>query len=285
MKVGAIYFVLYIVLITELLIVITERDDAQRKLLRDIVTLNALNENYLSPLSVDIPQDPFTFFLPDEFVSGFSGSMVFVASNLVSKQEEDSVVFCVDIDTTNIKQIPPQWPRGGIRSDKDTNSSVNDKYVLKKSGKYCQLVLKTDFYDLNRVQNRLIERDNLSYQLKVHVETPRIISSNYSPKAVKLILDRISGNDTLKAQFLASLPDSTDSEFMSKFLYKNNLTLYDTLNFYNLARYKVEALSSLNMFRDKLNLVDKRKAFNSFIKNNRIYIGKQNTFTVLPKER
>lgn len=107
-----VYFVLYVVLITELLVVITERDelDAKDYEIRDKM-LNTLAESYNQPLILSVPQHK------SEYNVGSKDGMrvTLITSGLVTEEERKQQDFFVDISPSS-KSIPSDWPRGGISS-------------------------------------------------------------------------------------------------------------------------------------------------------------------------
>lgn len=148
MKKNMIYFVMYLVLIVELLIVITERDELDEKehLIRDKM-LSTLAESYKQPLVLTIPQRYSDFSLK----SKNSLRVVLAPAGLANEKEKENLEFFVDIDKKS-KTKPNGWPKGGLTLN---NSSKNFKLIredgnailianFKKEGifrftAYCQL--------------------------------------------------------------------------------------------------------------------------------------------------
>jgi hypothetical protein len=121
MKKNMVYFVLYILILVELLIVITERDELQEAddLLRDKM-LSTLVEMYKQPLLLSIPQRESSY----ELGSKAPMKVVLTPAGLVSENEKDNLNFVIDVAGGN---RPPGWPAGGI-----TVSNSNDNYKIER---------------------------------------------------------------------------------------------------------------------------------------------------------
>ena len=118
MKKNMVYFVLYVVLITELLIVITERDELQavEHQIRDKM-LNTLADIYKKPLLLTIPEKVSDFSIGSKQPK----KVVLTPAGLFSEAEKNNVIFFVDIDPES-KARPAGWPQGGISLDKPFES-------------------------------------------------------------------------------------------------------------------------------------------------------------------
>lgn len=110
MKKNMVYFVLYIVLLSELLIVITERDELQEteNQIRDKM-LSTLSEMYKQPLILSVPQKESNYKLGSEEPL----KVVLTPSGLVSDNEKKNYKIRIDVDKKN-GAVPPDWPEGGI---------------------------------------------------------------------------------------------------------------------------------------------------------------------------
>ena len=108
---------MYLVLIVELLIVITERDELDDKehLIRDKM-LNTLAESYKQPLVLTIPQRTSDYNLR----SSEPHRVVLTPVGLVSAEEKEKLKFFVDIDKQSKTNLIG-WPRGGLTLDNPTN--------------------------------------------------------------------------------------------------------------------------------------------------------------------
>lgn len=276
MKVGAIYFVLYIVLITELLVVITERDDALRRVYDIVISQDNLNiEKHELPLKVSIPQDTTNYTLPNLWTEDIYTSIIIIPENLVSDQEVDSVVFYVDIAEDS--PIPPFWPaENGINSK--SNSRIPNpqngeiKYLLDKNGKYCQfhIMLKRSDIPIQRPeQYNLFRQNQLKYKFNVFIEVPRILSNDFTAKSQGNIIKGLSKDTQLK--FLRSLPDSSEIGNIKNFILKDTLIRKDTTKFFRLASIKKMILKdSLKLNNEEIsNLMSRsiidRSEINSFV--------------------
>lgn len=113
MKKNMVYFVLYIVLITELLIVITERDELEEveHQIRDKM-ISTLAEMYRTPIILSVP-DQFSDY---NLASKEPKKVVFTPIGLNSKQEKENVKFFVTVAPGS--KAPRGFPPEGISSDK-----------------------------------------------------------------------------------------------------------------------------------------------------------------------
>lgn len=113
MKKNMVYFVLYVVLLTELLVVITERDELEAKdhEIRDKM-INTLAESYKQPLLLTIPQKHSDYNL----ASKEALNVVLTPAGLVSDEEKKDLKFYVDVDPSSSR--PANWPQGGITFEK-----------------------------------------------------------------------------------------------------------------------------------------------------------------------
>lgn len=121
MKKNMVYFVLYVVLITELLIVITERDELQEmeNQIRDKM-LSTLAESYKQPLLLTIPQKKSLY----DVGSQEPAKVILTPAGFVSDLEKEKISFTIDVDNSSRKQ-PPGWPSGGV-----TSESVNKNFRI-----------------------------------------------------------------------------------------------------------------------------------------------------------
>lgn len=121
-----IYFVMYLVLIVELLIVITERDELDEKehLIRDKM-LNTLAESYKQPLVLTIPQRTSDYNLK----STDPLKVVLAPVGLASQAEKKKLEFFVDLDEKSISK-PRGWPSNGIT----LNDSIKDFRLIREDG-------------------------------------------------------------------------------------------------------------------------------------------------------
>jgi hypothetical protein len=126
MKKNMIYFVMYLVLIVELLIVITERDELEEKeiLIRDKM-LNSLVESYKQPLVLSIPQR----FSDHNLKSKDPLNVVLTPAGLVSKAEKEKLKFFINLDK-NSRTKPNGWPQNGI----SLTDSTNNFKIIKENG-------------------------------------------------------------------------------------------------------------------------------------------------------
>ena len=117
MSKNQVYFVLYIVLITELLIVIHERDilEAQERYIRDNM-ITTLAEIYQEPVYLTIPQKE------SEVSVNKNATVQINAVGLYSDEEKELIEYNIDISKG---RKPRGWPEGGI-----SNGYEKDGYKL-----------------------------------------------------------------------------------------------------------------------------------------------------------
>lgn len=115
MKKNMVYFVLYIVLITELLIVITERDELQEveHQIRDKM-ISTLAEMYRTPIILSVPDKTSDYNL----ASKEPKRVVFTPIGLNSEAEKKNVKFFIEMSEGS--KLPRGWPAEGISSDNQT---------------------------------------------------------------------------------------------------------------------------------------------------------------------
>ncbi len=126
MKKNMVYFVLYIVLISELLMVIVERDDLldQEEAIRDKM-LATIAESYKKPVLLNIPEINSDYSIK----SGKQEpkKVVMTPIGLVSNKEKANVHYLITLDPKS-KSTPVGWPKTGI-----TDETKNDKYFIVKN--------------------------------------------------------------------------------------------------------------------------------------------------------
>ena len=125
MKKSLVYFILYLVLLTELLVVITERDEfeeAQNEVRHKM--LSSMAASYKSPLLLAIPQAKTDFNLGDP--DNKEVVVVMTPIGLVSDEEKKSVEFSVALAPGSPR--PTGWPDGGL-----TIGSNNETFQIVRS--------------------------------------------------------------------------------------------------------------------------------------------------------
>ncbi|MCU7494090.1 MAG: hypothetical protein HF314_07350 [Ignavibacteria bacterium] len=121
MKKNIVYFVLYLVVIMELLIVITERDelDARDHEIRDKM-LNTLAEAYKQPLILSVPQKKSEVDMAQK--EGIK--VVLMPVGVLSEEDKRNLAFYVNVSGKSRLQ-PAGWPKGGVSlSTKDGNFRI-----------------------------------------------------------------------------------------------------------------------------------------------------------------
>lgn len=129
------YFVLYVVLITELMIVITERDELEEKehAVREKMLASIAN-SYKQPLILTATPKVLDYDITNK--DGGTAQITLTTIGLVSDEEKDAVEFIINVRGG---QAPPGWPAGGISSKNPgksaiytiTNANGNGKFELK----------------------------------------------------------------------------------------------------------------------------------------------------------
>lgn len=119
MKKNMVYFILYVVLITELLIVITERDELDEA--QEKVRTEMLKTIYKEPIQLKVPST-----VDYEIKRDNKFNVIITASGLVSEQEKLEVKYYINIDPVS-KNRPSNWPSGGFNS-----TSIAGTYALEK---------------------------------------------------------------------------------------------------------------------------------------------------------
>jgi hypothetical protein len=179
-----VYFVLYIVLLSELLIVITERDELQEaeNQIRDKM-LSTLSELYKQPLMLSVPQKESNFKLG----SVEPLRVVLTPSGLVSDSEKANVTVKIDIEEGS-KFVPKNWPEGGIK----TGMGNPDFRIERENGNAIFIANFVKEGDFKFVANCEVERqfpDYLPEKLKgallEMVGDLKVAKSNSEPFIVK----------------------------------------------------------------------------------------------------
>ncbi|MCE1189104.1 MAG: hypothetical protein LWX56_08170 [Ignavibacteria bacterium] len=151
------YFVLYIVLITELLIVITERDEleeTENHIRQNLI--GSIANSYKMPIQLSVTPKSLDYNVAAEEEK--DATIVISVLGLVADEEKKSVKFYVDVDPSS--KAPEGWPSGGISTDKPSGNYrvMNDEQggarflaKLKSEGDfkfsvYCQVERKFPEY-------------------------------------------------------------------------------------------------------------------------------------------
>ena len=141
MKKSMVYFVLYIVILVELLIVITERDELEHieHEIRDKM-ITSLARSYSQPIVLQVPQRDSDYSLKNKEPH----KIVMTPAGLVSEEEKAKVLYFIDVNPDS-KRSPSGWPEGGINSTQISNErfvietqSGNAVFLgeFKRTGKY-----------------------------------------------------------------------------------------------------------------------------------------------------
>lgn len=126
------YFVLYVVLITELLIVITERDELEdvEKNIRTNM-LGSIAAAYKAPITLSATPKFLDYNVAAE--DGREATVVLSVVGLVSDEEKSGAVYHIDVASGS--KAPENWPSGGI-STGDNNSKYKIDQSAEGSAKF-----------------------------------------------------------------------------------------------------------------------------------------------------
>ncbi len=238
MKAGKIYFVLYIVIIVELLVVITERDRLLSEASEAIGKFKDLNEEqYVQNLTLEIPQKTRNFVVP--FNENLMETNYFVANiiprGLVSSAEQDKIEFIAEIANESKKDF--YWLPERI-SSRDSNKN-RDFYINRSDvGGISNLILRLSWPEILRrnqtVANRISQPGGYeSLNLNLMFQTPRIISRAFDAQTTSLILESIGDNgmestneqcDKVRLSYIYGLEDSTLSDILMNLNMKSDAT-------------------------------------------------------------
>ena len=161
MKKNMVYFVLYIVILVELLVVITERDELEAKdhQIREKM-LTTIAETYKQPLILTVPQKSSEYNInqPDPM------RVVLTATGLTSEEEKKDLEYYVNIEGRK----PEGFPGDGITIENSTDNFKIEKnngsavFIAKIKGKgnykfiaYCEVDRKLPPYLPEYLQDSL----------------------------------------------------------------------------------------------------------------------------------
>ncbi len=158
---------MYIVLISELLIVITERDDLQEveNQIRDkmLVTIAKI---YQKPIVLNIPEVYSTYSLGSKEPK----RVVLMPVGLYSDKEKQAVSFHIDVAPKSPR--PDNWPAGGISSEKGT-----DQYKIQKSNGTAVFIAK--FKKAGK------------FKFNAYCQVDRVLPEYLPPRLMKILKEKI----------------------------------------------------------------------------------------------
>ncbi len=174
------YFVLYVVLITELLIVITERDELEESELAIRQNmLGSIAASYKAPISLSSTPKFLDYNVAGE--GQHEATVVLSVNGLVSDEEKAAVEYTVSVAPGS--KVPDGWPSGGISTGKG-----NGKYKLEKnedgSAKFLATIASEGDYkfstycEVERKWPGYLEKTALLDSLKVMVGSLKKAKSN-----------------------------------------------------------------------------------------------------------
>ena len=120
------YFVLYVVLITELLIVITERDELEdvEKNIRTNM-LGSIAAAYKAPITLSATPKFLDYNVAAE--EGREATVVLSVVGLVSNEEKSGAIYHIDIVPGS--KAPESWPSGGLSTGDGTSKYKIDQGI------------------------------------------------------------------------------------------------------------------------------------------------------------
>ncbi len=170
------YFVLYIVLITELLVVITERDELQdnEKLIQEKL-IGSIATSYLVPFSLNVTprQTDYNLGADDKH----EATVVFETSGLVSDAEKKGVLYTVKL-APGSKGLEG-FPSGGITSD----AAAGGRFHIEKDNSTAKFM-----------GTITAEGD---YKFIVQAHAKRILPDYLTPSLLALLKEKIGGDEKL----------------------------------------------------------------------------------------
>lgn len=168
MKSKIIYFVLYLVVIAELLVVIHERD-----LMIESLEVDKLINEYIQKLTIDTQSPNVSFTVTPVTVS--ENDFTFNSPNLISDEEKESLQFFAELN--------PQSSGFAGFVPKTLNSKSPDpsqKVIFKKVSDKAYMTFKFGFVDLPpAIRGQVATKKDVYIKYDVYCKTPRIIPEKY----------------------------------------------------------------------------------------------------------
>jgi hypothetical protein len=188
MKSKIIYFVLYLVVIAELLVVIHERD-----LLVESLNIDKIVTTALQKLVVETRQESNTYSVSyDQLVPA---TFTVYAPDLISETEKQVVQFYAEIEQSSSNLFGKNFFPEFLSTEK---SDTTKRAFLTKVGDKCNLTIKTSFQDLpGNVASRLTSTNsNIVLKYYIYAKTPRILSGDISPTNMEQLFDHLLNPDS-----------------------------------------------------------------------------------------
>ncbi len=245
MKAGYVYFVLYIIVLLELLVVIHERD-----LMIESLEVDRLIDKYILKLTVDTKSPEDTYKVST--VSVEENSFTFFSPNLISDEEKESVHFFAELNPQSA------YLSGFVPAKLNTlKPDENQKVFFKKVSDKAVMTMRFGFRDLPpNLAGLVATQKDVYIKYDVYCKTPRIIPSEYvAIKTIEPIFAKML-SDTATLSLIASrygLKEKTEIENSSKrivirfMLGMTPKTLYDLLEssrekfYFGINKEKVDA--------------------------------------------
>lgn len=170
------YFVLYIVLITELLVVITERDELQdnEKLIQEKL-IGSIATSYKLPFSINVTPRQTDYNLGAN--EAHDATVVFETAGLVSDAEKQGALYTVRVAPGS--KAPEGFPSSGLSSD--DNGRTNFK-IIKENG-------------TAKFLGRFSSEGDYRFIVQAHAK--RILPDYLTPNLLDLLKEKIGGEGTL----------------------------------------------------------------------------------------
>lgn len=173
------YFVLYIVLITELLVVITERDELQdnEKLIQQKL-IGSIANSYKLPFSLNVTPRQTDYNLGNE--DKHEATIVFETAGLVSDAEKEGVLYTVKVAPGS--KAPEGFPASGVSSDDGAKGVFK---IIKENGNA-------------KFQAKFFAEGDYKFIVQAHAK--RILPDYLTPNLLELLKEKIGDETALDKQ-------------------------------------------------------------------------------------
>ncbi|HOJ19207.1 MAG: hypothetical protein GX452_01575 [Ignavibacteriales bacterium] len=195
MKAKIVYFVLYLVVIAELLVVIHERD-----LLVESLTLDAIVKTAIQKLGVATNQPDNVYKV--SFQEATPSSYTIFAPKLISETEKASVQFFAELDPASRNLFGANFFPDKLSSQTSDNKL---KIYLTKDADQCKLTVQTFFLEVpGNVKGLLTGRRDVILKYYVYSKTPRILSDEIAPRNTEQLFEKLlQPTDKVRQDFKA----------------------------------------------------------------------------------
>ncbi|MHC1738633.1 MAG: hypothetical protein AB9882_11550 [Ignavibacteriaceae bacterium] len=209
MKSKIIYFVLYLVVIAELLVVIHERDLAIESIELDKIVQTAIQK---LNVSTQQPENNYTPHFKEPLPATFSTN----APNPISPAEKKSVQFFAKIDQSSQSEFGANYFPEELSS---VSPDESKKAFLKKDGNECNLTVKVSFLELpGNVKGKLTGKGYADLIYHIYTKSPRILDNQIAFRNIIRLFERLlqpteKDRGFLKAEYVIEKKDEQDKKF------------------------------------------------------------------------